>query len=175
MRLLKIGAITVPAMAGLEVTEVADPVASRARYRMADGKLKTREAWSGAWRVLIELRGLIPPGLTALDWPAGVQVAFTGERAITSASNVITLPSNRRADAGSEPAGRAQVGDQWVCTPVALVGDVATLTPVTGATAYQAVWFPLLTVYSDGPSLGYARDDDLPHAWRVEADTEGSA
>lgn len=175
MRSLIIGGIAVPRLASLEVAEVVEPIAARARYRMADGKFKTRTAWSGAWRVLIDLRGTIPPGLSALDWDAGVQIACTRHQAITSGTNVITLPQARRADAGSQPYGRALVAGRWVRTPLALTGDLATLDVVAGATVYQAVLFPLLTVFGDGPALEYSRDSELPHGWRLEAETEGAA
>ena len=170
VRQLIIGGVTVPVYAMTEISQRYEPLQASHDRRTADGTLITRTLWSGKLRTVISGSGLIPPGLADLDFDSNMTLSCVAHRAITQAGNVFTLPAARRTDSGSTPYGRAAVGDAWVSTPVdSLVSNTLTLTAVTGATAYQAVWFPELTVKArlvseDHPEHGQA------FGWSVEAE-----
>lgn len=132
---------------------------------MRSGGNRQRTTWTGKLRTSISGNGVIPPGISGIDETQSITLACVEPRSIVSTSENIAIPAARRADAGSEPYGRALTGDTWVDTPVNMNGNTAELTPVSGATQYQVVWFPLLTVFFDpivedkpshGPTYGWA-------------------
>ena len=92
----------------------------------------------------------MPAGLQELDYTNAITIKCIAERAVTSATNVISVPAQRRADYGVE--GRALLSGVWQSTPVSLVGDTATLTTVAGATQYQAIYWPELVCFADPPA-----------------------
>lgn len=152
VRTLLINGAPVPLMASLDVQQNYTPLQAVYRQRTADGTLDQTALWSGKLAVETVGSGRIPAGLAAVDFLSSFTLACISHRAINSASATITIPSARRADTGSTPYARALVGSTWIDAEVAsLVGDVMTITPVTGASQYQAVWFPLLTVRADPP------------------------
>ncbi|MBS0442820.1 MAG: hypothetical protein JSR38_12755, partial [Proteobacteria bacterium] len=69
--------------------------------------------------------------------------------------NVITLPAARRSDAA--PFGFALDASGLLRpTAVTLAGNVATLIAVAGATGYQVLYYPLLTIRAPaGPRCSY--------------------
>lgn len=153
VRQLIVDGVAVPVYAMTGISQRYEPVHATYRARMVDGSGKQRTLWSGKLRTVITGQGLIPAGLSAIDFTASFTLSCVAHRAINSASRVITLPAARRSDSGSTPYGRAAVGDTWVDAPVAsLVGDTLTLTEISGATQYQAVYFPELTVFADPPT-----------------------
>lgn len=156
LRTLILGGVAVPLHSTLELDQRYTVQQAVDRRRTANGDLHQRTTWTGKLATTINASGPIPPGLQALDYTGTLLLSCMQHRAITSASNVITLPAARRTDAGSLPYARAQVmrGDvpEWVSTGLAIVSNVATLTPVAGATAYQVLYFPEITVYADPPT-----------------------
>ena len=158
VRQLIIDGVTVPVYAMTEISQTYSKQRASYRSRMRNGDLKQRVIWplSGAkLTTTISGNGIIPPGIGEdglVDYDGSIVISCVGHRGITSASNVITLPAARRSDAGSEPYGRALTPGGWRETPLALVGDTATLTAVSGAPQYQAVYFPELTCFADPPS-----------------------
>ena len=78
-----------------------------------------------------------------------------------------TLPAARRSDSGHTPYGIAILpSGQAVKTAAALVGDVATVTAVSGATAYAVQYYPQLTVWALRPSASGNRGD-ASHRWEL--------
>lgn len=167
MRTLVIGGIEVPQKASHVLGQTYEPVQSVARLRTVGGTLIQQTAWNGKLKTAIQCTGEMPPGLQMIDYTAAVTIKCVAERAVTSASNVITIPTNRRSDYA--PEGRALVDGKWQSTPVAMAGDVATLTVVTGATQYQAIYWPELVCYADPPSeTRGARSAD--YSWSLDAE-----
>jgi hypothetical protein len=167
MRVLVIGGIEIPLKSSHQLSQDFEPIQAVSRKRMADGSLKQQSAWSGKLLTSISGGGNIPAGIQALDFNDTIIIKSIAERVVTSASNVIGVPSNRRADYGVE--GRALLDGQWQTTPVSLSVDTATLTTVAGATQYQAIYWPELTCYCDPPSE--TRDARTStYQWRLEAE-----
>lgn len=167
MRNLIIGGLEIPIRASHDLSQTYKPLKAVARTRMADGTLRQQESWTGKLRTTITARGIMFPGINELNYSQSVTIKCVAERTVLSASNVITVPSNRRADYGVE--GRAFIDDQFVSTPVSLVDDEATLTVVAGATQYQAIYWPELICFLD-PS-----DEDRDarksiYNWSLEAE-----
>lgn len=164
VRQLIVGSVTVPVYAMTGISQQYGDISARSRKRTADGTLITRSLWSGKLSTVITGTGLIPAGLQEIDFDSEFELSCIAHRAVNSATNTITIPAARRADTGSEPYGRALVGEKWLATPVTgIVSNVATLTMVTGALLYQCVYFPKITAAGDlteekpqhGPVFGW--------------------
>lgn len=164
VRQLIVGSVIVPVYAMTDISQQYADISARSRKRTADGTLITRTLWSGMLSTVITGSGLIPSGLQEVDFDSEFELSCIAHRAVNSATNTITIPAARRSDAGSEPYGRALVGERWVATPISgIVANVATLTAVTGATRYQCIYFPKITAAGDlteekpqhGPVFGW--------------------
>jgi hypothetical protein len=105
-----------------------------------------------------------------VDWSSPQIVSCIEPLAMTSAGRVFTLPAGRRSDSGYTPYGLAYAGELWVETPVTLVGDEATLDEVTGATAYQARWYPRLTMISQDGIDEDLDADGASYGWSLSAE-----
>lgn len=152
VRQLIVDGVTVPVWAMISISQRYEPVQGSYRSRMRSGTLKQRTIWNGKMRTVVTGSGVIPAALTGIDYTGSFTLSCIAHRGVLTASTSVALPSARRSDAGSEPYGRALVGDQWVATPVSMGGDTATITAVTGATQYQVVYFPEITVFADPPT-----------------------
>ena len=134
---------------------------------MGDGGIEkqTLAGTIGKLKTTISGSGTIPVGLQGVTFTGPLVLKCHQHRAITSASRIITLPPTRRSDAGSVPYGRAYVGHEWVATGIGIVGDTATLVEVTGATQYQAVYFPEITVIVEGGGPRESRGRGNQSSW----------
>ncbi len=150
MRNLVIGGIEIPVKSTHTLSQNYEPAQAVNRVRMGDGTLVQQTSWNDKLITTIDGSGLIPPGIQSLDYSATVIIKCAAERAVSSSSNVIGLPSARRGDYA--PVGRALVDGMWQTTPCAMSVDEATLTVVAGATLYQAIYWPELICYCDPPS-----------------------
>ena len=143
VRQLIIGGLAVPVYGMTEISQRYERLTATSNVVMRDGSLKSRTVWSGKWRTVISGRGLIPDGLAELDYDQPLTLSCVKHRGVLSASNVITVPAERRTDAGSTPYGRARIGVDWVPTGITgPSGDDFTLATVSGAVEYQCVYFP---------------------------------
>lgn len=167
MRSLVIGGVEIPVSASHTLTQNYTPIQAVSRLRMADGSLVQQSSWSDKTRTTIDADGIIPAGLLGLNYNQSITIKCVAERAVSSASNVISVPANRRADYGVE--GRVLVNGQWQSTAVSMSVDEATLTIVAGATLYQAIYWPELVCFCDPPSeTRGARTAD--YGWSLEAE-----
>jgi hypothetical protein len=170
-RALIVGGVTIPQLAGLEISQSYEPIEAVARLRLASGALIQRTAWAGKLRTTLSGRGAIPAGLQGIDWTAAVTIECIAHRAISGAGTalVFTLPAGRRTDSGSLPYGRALVGRTWVPTSCAIATNVATLGAVSGAAQYQVVYFPKLTCFASPPTESREADGTL-FGWDLTAE-----
>ena len=150
MRSLVIGGIEIPIRAAQGLTQNYTPVQAVSRLRMGDGSLVQQSSWAGKLNTSIDADGIMPAGIHTLDYSQSIIIKCIAERVVASASNVITVPSARRADYGV--VGRALVGDNWQATAVTLATDTATLTVVADAVQYQAIYWPELVCFCDPPA-----------------------
>lgn len=159
--------VRVPLQSAESLHQTYRPVEARYRDRMANGSLRQQVAWSG--KVATEIRGdgRQPQALDGLDYDQPIVISCVARRARQAAGPSIALPAARRADLA--PVGFAIVGGQLVATAMVMAGDTANLTPVTGAEAYQAHYFPILTVYA-APPEEEAESNGVVYGWRLSAE-----
>jgi hypothetical protein len=138
---LIIGTIEIPQVVGLEVTQEYTPIESVARRRMGNGDLHKQTHWT-RWATTIQISGMMPIGLAAIDFDTSVTITCIEDRAIQTTSNVIALPASRRSD--FPPWGYAIVNGRLIETDIEIVDNVATLGPVVGATEYRINYYPVL-------------------------------
>jgi len=168
IKALIIGGLEVPLLAALELQQDYEPIRATFRHRMGDGSLRQQTAWGGKIKTTISGRGHIPAGLQGLDYEQPLVLACVASRAITGMTNQLTLPAARRTDAPL--LGRALLVDgRWQSTPVALVGDLATLDLVTGALQYQVLYLPEISVYAAPPHESKPRRGN-DYAWTLTAE-----
>lgn len=165
---LLIDDILVPDEAG-GFTQEYQLLSAASRYRMGDGSLRETIAWSGKLRTVIRGHGWAPSGIEGIDYGQDVVIKCAAPRVISSTSNVITIPSARRSDTGHTPTATAIVAGQLVATTISLVGDVATLGVVSGASVYRVQYYPQIiarAVLDDqGTDTGAAT-----HSWSLTAE-----
>lgn len=168
--MLYIGSLQIPWVAGLDMQQSYEPLDAIHNSRLADGTLDTAVRWSGKMRTRITGSGWIPPGLSTLNRADDYVIKCIAPDSIGSPSNVITLPAARRTDAGADPYGIAIVNGEEVPAPVTgIVGDVATLTVVSGATLYQCWYYPQITArLIELPREYLANDASWP--WSIVAE-----
>lgn len=164
MRELIVAGIAITIRESERLTQDYETLGATGALRMADGALKHRTAWHGKIKTVISGEGVTPSGLSGIDHTLNHNVKCIKERGVSSSSNVINVPSGRRADYGVE--GLVHIGSKIVKTPVSLSGDTATLTPVTGAEIYQAIYWPEFTCKFE-PVEESGRVRGARHTWRL--------
>lgn len=168
VRQLIVDGVTVPVWATTDFDQQINPIEAVYQSRKKNGGLVQRTLYTGKYSTSISGGGLAPAGLDDINTGSSITIHCVEPLSISSASNVINIPSNRRADVGSEPQGYAEVNGALVSTPVAMNGDQATLTIVSGATGYQVRWYPILTVIAKPLRKTLARGSG--HRWVLEAE-----
>lgn len=170
MKSLLIGALTIPDLAALDLQQTYEPIGGESTLRTIAGTGIKQMTWQKL-RTTIQGGGWLPPGLGSLDYSQQLAVACIVPRAIAcDGSRQATLPAARRADVGYTPWGLAIMPDgSSQVSPASLAGNVATVTAVTNAIAYQALYHPLLTCWVNRPSETGTRGD-ATYAWQLTAE-----
>lgn len=170
MKSLLIGGLVIPDLAALDLQQTYDPIGGETTLRTLTGAGIKQMTWAKL-RTTIQGGGWMPHGLTGLDYSQQLAVACIVPRGIVcNGSRQATLPAARRADAGYEPWGLALMPDGSAQVSAAsLAGNVATVTAVTNAIAYQALYHPLLTCWVTRPSETGTRGD-ATYAWQISAE-----
>lgn len=168
---LVLGTVMVPQAAGYELTQEYQPLEGATEIRMADGSVKKITIWSGKLRTTIDGNGRMPSALTgeAMDFSTTKTLKCVSPRGVESASNIVTIPAAHRTDMAVNAIGVAILpGLDIVETPAIMVGNVVTLTAVSGAVRYCALYFPEFTVWVSPPTESFSRDNTR-FRWRLEA------
>lgn len=167
---LKIGSITLPRLAGLDLEQTYEILGGESILRTISGTGIKQSTWSKL-RTTISGGGWIPPSLASLDATTQQTVACFVARAIPcDGSRQATLPAARRSDTGYTPWAVALMADgSPVLTPVSIVGNVATATSVSGATGYQVHYMPQITAWVSRPSESGNRSD-ATYRWEIIAE-----
>jgi len=141
---LKIGSITIPDEAAFDLRQTLDPIDAKTLLRTKNGSgilqsryQKLQSSISGS--------GWLPDGLDGLDLTAALAVSCIEALSITGATTSISIPRAFRTDTDFAPQGLAIVNGDVIATALSLAGSVATLTAVAGASAYQVLYFPVIT------------------------------
>lgn len=142
----ELGGIPIPIEAGSATAKHEYRTSSRLTdLPMADNSIR-RQIYAGSQRKLVVRISSsdmpAPAGVASLDPAQDYTLKCGAIRTISGLTNSIALPVTRRADAGYEPRGWAQVAGRRVSTPVSIVGDDATLDSVNGATGYGVDFYP---------------------------------
>lgn len=176
----EIGGIKVSPQGALTFRQTYLVEESAAVLRLAGGGAIKQYSWQKL-AVSTQGTGRYPPGLDALDYSQPLLMLCAEPREVTGTSNVLTLPAARRVDAGFVPIAFALVtpdgGDglldpRWQPAEVAVAGDVATVTPVAGAVAYQVWYWPEITVFATRPQQdwsGQPAGSGHAFSWTLEA------
>ena len=146
----ELGGIVVPIHAALDLQQRIEPIGGTSLLRLGLGAAVKQTAWRKR-RVTLSASGWCPPGMGALNWDSSMTLKCGLPESITTGSTSTTLPAGRRTDAGYEPFARAHLANEWRDTPCSLAGNVATITAVSGAVAYQVWYWPQMTVYAEPP------------------------
>lgn len=149
---LVINGIVFPVPAAGRITQTYSPIGGVSSRRAASGRLIVQETWRRL-ATQISAEGWVPAALDGIDWSEPLTIGCIAARARQSATPAIAIPAARRTDA--PPYGFGVVEHRLIPTAVSVAADVATLTPVAGATAYKVLYYPLLVVHSVGPSERY--------------------
>lgn len=149
-----INGLPLPLRIGAEVQQTYEDFGGYAVLRLGAGAAIAQQSWRKL-RTTLSGTGITPPGLAGIDWTQPITLGCIAERSIQSATNVITIPAARRADAPPYGWAITAVG-MLRSTPVSMAGNVATLTPVAGAIGYQVAWYPLLSMVAiGGPAVSF--------------------
>jgi len=165
---LILGGVTVAFEASHEIAQDYEPLESSGILRMSDGTGVKQTFWSGKTKITTRGNGRFPPGLLGLDYSGSLSMSCVTPRAVDSASNVITVPAARRSDVSM--IGLALVNGRSVPTGISLVDNTATLTTVSGAAAYQVLYFPTFIVYAQRPSESNNARSWGQHGWTLVAE-----
>lgn len=176
-RSFEVGTVRIEVPQSLNMEQTYEEFGGVTTHRMLDGAAYRQSNWTKL-RAVISVSGMVTPGLDGvyvsgnlygIDWLLPQIIKCGVARTLTSASNVIMLPSARRTDSGYEPTGLALVDGMWRETPVALVGNTATLTVVTGAIRYMVGYFPQFTAYIENPAVRFDRTAST-YSWTITAE-----
>jgi hypothetical protein len=150
-RSFSIDGLAPPLSALHEFEQSYAPLAQVRVQRKMSGRGFIQQTWGGKLKTTLRGGGWLPAGIAALATefprlPHSLSCAVSLD--LQSATTAIALPVGRRMEAEYAPRGYALLADgRSVATPGALANDILTLTPVTGAVNYQAVYWPVLSVF----------------------------
>jgi hypothetical protein len=152
--------VTIPFIGAFTLNQTYSPIEAKYSMRTGNGSLVTRVAWVGKLSTTISGQGVVPPGLSLLDYSIPLTMSCVGQRAITVATATTvqaTLPAARRTDV--VPFARAILADDvWVPTAMSIATNTATVTKVTDALFYQVMYYPKLTVMCTPPEENWTED-----------------
>lgn len=169
MKTFILGTLSLPFEAHLELSQDYEEERSERLTAHADGSARKIVNWSGKTRTRLSGSGWIPPGFDALDYETSMEMSCIGARCVTRADRVITIPSARRADAGFEHYAAVTVnGGRQDATIASTVGDIVTVTAVSGAQFYHVYYYPKLTVFASLPTQRHDVINDR-YSWELEA------
>lgn len=162
---LKLDSILFPDEAAFGIQQSIEPLLARTLRRSMNGTLKIQSRWQKL-RSAVSGSGWLPLGLDAIDLSVNHAMHCIKALSVSAAGNVITIPRAFRLDAPYAPQGAAVVNGEVLSTPVSLLGSVATLTPIVGASQYQVLYYPIITgavVISSSVDV-----DNQVEAWTLE-------
>lgn len=155
MKRLIIGSFVLPAEAGLDLSQRYEELGPETILRTSSGRAIKQATWRKR-RIVTQGSGWVPPGLGAIDTVQQhvVQCILAVSLPADPVTRQVTLPAARRTDIGHVPFGQAEMANgQIAVSPVAMVGNVATVAEVVGAVRYQIGYYPALVCWVNRPSL----------------------
>lgn len=167
--MLRIGSLEIQKVAALEIDQSYEPLGGESIFRAVSGLGLKQTTWRKT-RINTSGSGWIPAGLESLDTTVQHVLSCIVPRSVPAnlATRQAVLPANRRSDAGHQPWGVAILADgSPVMTGAAVsASHIATLDPVAGAVAYQAMYLPEFTVWVSRPTDS-GTPGDAGYAWQL--------
>lgn len=168
MKILKIGSsFELPSCAGFDINQRYEPLGGEGILRAVSGRGIKQSTWQKT-RITTSGNGWVPDGIQSLDFNAQHALACIVAETVPAvfSTRQATLPTTRRTDTGHIPFGLAQLADgQTVESPASVAANVATVTAVSGAVAYQVGYYPLLTCWINRPTRSGPE-----HSWEFVAE-----
>ena len=141
---LKIGTLEIPEVAGHSWRQSYREIGTGFPFRTRNGGLIAHQRYRKL-QSSISGEGWDVAGLEGLNPATAYALHCIQPRAISSASNVITIPNACRTDGDYAVQGAAVVAGEIVPSTVSLASQVATVGTVSGASAYIVKYYPILT------------------------------
>lgn len=116
--------------------------------RLSGGSLVRMAHWSKE-TITVSGAGWMGLGFDALDYTQPLELRCTQPKTITGSDLTYTLNSTPRPDV--QPWAHALVGQQWVRAQVSVSDKVASVTAVSGSSAYRVSWMPVFNVLTTPP------------------------
>jgi hypothetical protein len=144
--------VRVQVHAGVVMEQSYRPVGGGSLTRLSDGTGVIQVHW-GKLSTRITGQGRVPPGMAGLTFDGPLTIDCVEPRAVVGETTTLILPGTLRP--GAAVIGWALDGRKRVRTPVSMLGNEATLTPVDGAAWYEVQYLPRLVVFSQGPDESF--------------------
>jgi hypothetical protein len=116
--------------------------------------------------ITISGSGLMGLGFDGLDYEQPLELRCTAARTLSTASLSGVIPGTVRPD--QAPWATARVGNREIPTPVDMVGNSFTITPVAGALGYRVSWMPSFMVRCR-PPVEAIQQGAFPYSWTFTA------
>jgi hypothetical protein len=169
IRTLEIGAVKIPLPAVYNFSQSYEAIGGSALLRMMSGAGIKQSHWNRL-RTNISGGGLLPIGLSTVDFSVSHVLKCATPRLVYANSNVITIPANRRTDAGYEPYAFAFMPDHTLKSiSLSVVNHVATCAVTSGAVAYAVGYTPQFTAFMNPPNESYDVTNAEP-SWDLVAE-----
>lgn len=164
---LVLGGIAIAPHAG-PIKQSYEPIGGSAVLRLSQGAGVKMTHWRRT-RISASGSGWLDPGLESLDYSQPLELLCVKPRAIDGTALEYSLPPSAERRPDVQPWALARVGDAWQETAVALNGDQALLTAVSGALAYRVCWLPRFIVFTDGVASDFDESSGL-YDWSLAAE-----
>ena len=168
MMTLKIGSLSIPLRASLDIDQSYEPIGGESVFRTINGTGIKQATWAKT-RIVTSGSGWMPAGLESLNVNQQLVLACVVPRRVPAnfATRQATLPAARRSDAGCVPWALAILADDSVVqTSVTMAGNVATAAAVSGAVSYEILYLPQFTVWASRPTDSGNRGE-ASYTWQL--------
>lgn len=158
--------IKIPLHACLNFSQSYDTIESISTIRTMNGSA-IRQGTYKKLKTTLSGSGSAPVGLSDINTYITHVLKCASPKSIKSNTNIIVIPSARRTDTEYAPVGYAYVDNYPVKTTISISTNTATLGLVDGASEYQVLYVPQLTVYIDVKESEDLRSGSK--SWTIEA------
>lgn len=151
----QIGSLAIQPHAGFDINQQYEQIGPESIRRSVSGRAIKQQTYEKL-RVVTSGSGWVPAGIETVDCSAVHIVRCVVLRAVHAdfSTRQAVLPAARRSDAEYTPVGYAYLtGPRVVSSPVSLVGNVATVAAVAGATGYSVGYFPQISCFIKRPTI----------------------
>lgn len=175
--------VTVSFVESLEYSQSYSNIGGSSVTRMMSGRGVKQSNWSKL-STTISGSGMLPPGLSTLDYTGVLVLKCGAPRAVTSLTTSVALPAYRKDSYGNAtsvvdfrlddiyfPKAQAFLNGAWVPTSISLTGNVATCGTVAGASKYRVDYFPEMEVIvPEEPTDSFTLTGTQSFSWSLKAE-----